>query len=196
MIAAWRTWRWAMLASVAALLACSTSNPRLYSIAPVQGQERTGGPKIIELRQVGLARYLERSQIVRTSENYRLDVSGDDWWGEPLGAMLGRVLVQELGQRLPQSVVLNETGAVSSAADATVALDVERLDESTAGAVVLLAQTAISFKERQTPTLRSFRIEIATNAPGVQPEVAAISVAVGRLADDLASVLLAGPPAR
>ena len=40
------------------------------------------------LRQIGLARYLERSQIVRSSENYRLDVMANDWWGEPLGAML------------------------------------------------------------------------------------------------------------
>ncbi len=93
----------------------------------------TGAPKAIELRQIGLARYLERSQIVRSSENYRLDVMANDWWGEPLGAMLARVLVEELSQRLPQSIVFAETGAVSVTPDATIELNVSRLDENTAG---------------------------------------------------------------
>ena len=44
----------------------------------------------------------------------------NDWWGEPLGAMLSRVLVEELGQRLPQSTVISETGAVSAPPDATI----------------------------------------------------------------------------
>ena len=30
--------------------------------------------KVVVLREIGLARYLERSQIVRSSENYQLDV--------------------------------------------------------------------------------------------------------------------------
>ena len=30
-----------------------------------------------------------------SSENYRLDVMSNDWWGEPLGAMLSRVLTEE-----------------------------------------------------------------------------------------------------
>jgi uncharacterized lipoprotein YmbA len=42
---------------------------------------------------------------VRSSEDFRLDVSGNDWWGEPLDAMMGRVLTQELTQRLPGSTV-------------------------------------------------------------------------------------------
>jgi uncharacterized protein len=97
----------------------------------------SGAPKAIEVRQIGLARYLERSQIVRSSENYRLDVMANDWWGEPLGAMLARVLVEELSQRLPQSTIYAETGAVSITPDATIELNVSRLDENTAGTLVL-----------------------------------------------------------
>ena len=83
--------------------ACSSPNPALYTIAPITGAEQSGGPKVVLLQQIGLDRYLERSQIVRSSENYRLDVLSNDWWGEPLSAMLSRVLVTELGQRLPRS---------------------------------------------------------------------------------------------
>jgi ABC-type transport auxiliary lipoprotein component len=83
--------RLAVLVVAAQLVACSSPNPVLYTIAPVQGPVQPGGPKVIVLQQISTAHYLERSQIVRSSENYRLDVMSNDWWGEPLGAMLSRV---------------------------------------------------------------------------------------------------------
>ncbi len=186
----------AVLALMMAFAGCSSPVPVLYAIAPVQSPVQSGGPKVILLQQIGLARYLERSQIVRSSENYRLDVMSNDWWGEPLGAMLSRVLVDELSQRLPHSVVLSENGAVSSPADATIELNVRRLDEDAAGSVVLQAQTAISFKGRSTPVLQSFRFVVTPQSPGIQSEVAAISAALGQLADGLALSLVAGPTAR
>ena len=179
-------------ALLAAQVACSSPNPDLYTIAPVAGATVTGAPKAIELRQIGLARYLERSQIVRSSENYRLDVMANDWWGEPLGAMLARVLVEELSQRLPQSTVYAETGAVSVSPDATVELNVSRLDENTAGTLVLQAQAAV-VKGRGEPVTRGFRFEIPPSDSGVGGEVAAISVAVGQLADGLAAMLAPQP---
>src|SRR5580692_2419417 len=173
----------------AGLAACSSPNPDLYTIAPVQGPVQPGGPKVIVLQQISIAHYLERSQIVRSSENYRLDVMSNDWWGEPLGAMVSRVLIEELGQRLPQSVVLSESGSVSSPADATIELNLRRLDEDAAGNLVLEAQTGVTFKQRQAaPVLQSFRITETPHGPDVTAEVAAISAAVAQLADGLASI--------
>jgi uncharacterized lipoprotein YmbA len=186
-----RLMRVAAAALLAAQVACSSPNPDLYTIAPVPGATVSGAPKAIELRQIGLARFLERSQIVRSSENYRLDVMANDWWGEPLGAMLSRVLVEELSQRLPQSTVFAETGAVSVTPDATIELNVSRLDENTAGTLVLQAQAAV-VKGRGEPVTRGFRFEIPPSDSGIGGEVAAISVAVGQLADGLAAML--APP--
>src|SRR5262249_19121801 len=111
-----------VLALTLTLLGCSSASPALYTIAPVNGAEQHAAPKVILLQQLGLERYLERSQIVRSAENYRLEIMENDWWGEPLSAMLSRILVSELGQRLPQSTVISEVGAVSAPADATVTL--------------------------------------------------------------------------
>ena len=183
-----------MFAPLAVLMACTSPNPDLYTIAPVTSATQTGGPKVIELRQIGLARYLERSQIVRSSENYRLDVMSNDWWGEPLGAMLARVLVEELSQRLPQSTVFAETGAVSVPPDATIELNVSRLDENAAGTLVLQAQAAVTVKTRSVPATRGFRFEVPPPDSGVAGEVAAISTAVGQLADGLATMLTAAQP--
>jgi len=182
----------AAAASLAALAACSSPNPVLYTIAPVSGTVQNSGPKVVALQQISIARYLERSEIVRSSENYRLDVMSNDWWGEPLGAMLSRVLVEELGQRLPQSTVIGESGAVTAAPDATVELNLQRLDEDVSGNLLLQAQASVSFKGRGAPLLRNFRFAVPPPAPGVPGEVTAISTALGQLADGLAAMLLTG----
>ena len=184
--------RRAALLLAAVLTACSSPSPVLYTIAPVQGQVQTAAPKVIALQQVSIARYLERSEIVHSSENYRLDVMSNDWWGEPLAAMLSRVLIEELGQRLPQSTVIGESGAVTASPDATIELNLQRLDEDSSGNLLLQAQASVSFKGRGAPLLRNFRFAVPPPASGVPGEVTAISTAVGQLADGLAAMLLTG----
>ena len=183
--------RLAALAVSATLAACSSPNPVLYTVAPAQGSAQTGAPKVIAIQQISLPRYLERSEIVRSSENYRLDVMANDWWGEPLGAMLTRVLVEELSQRLPQSTVFRESGAVTASPDATIELNIQRLDEDASGSLVLQAQASVNFKGQRAPALRSFRSVVRPSAADTPGEVAAISTAVGQLADGLASMLVA-----
>jgi uncharacterized protein len=186
--------RIAALVLAGGLAACASPDPVLYTVAPAQGPTQIGGAKIVLVQQIAIAHYLERSQIVRSSENYRLDVMSNDWWGEPLGAMLTRVLIEELGQRLPQSTVIADNGAVSARPDATIELNIQRLDEDAAGNLILQAQAAVRFTGRTEPMLRSFRFAVPTSAPLVSGEVAAISAALGRLADGLAP-LLRRPPA-
>jgi hypothetical protein len=181
-----------MLASLAALAACASPTPKLYTIAPIDGPTRAGGPAVVVMQTIVVARYLERLQIVGSSENYRLEVMPFDWWGEPLPAMLARILNEELSQRLPRTTVLNENGAVTSTPDATIALNIRRLDLNSAGSLVLQAQAEVTFKGRPEPVLRSFRFVVAPRGSGVPSEVAAISAAVGQLADGLASMLFAG----
>ncbi|MEJ0020546.1 MAG: PqiC family protein [Acetobacteraceae bacterium] len=165
---------------------CASPNPTLFTLAVVPGTPRAGAPRVIELRSIALARYLERSQIVRSSEDFRLDVSGNDWWGEPLDAMLGRVLVQELTDRLPGSTVFPENGAISATPDATVGVNIQRLDADRTGAVVLVAQIAIS--GRRTAT-RSVRLTVMPEAPGTPGLVGAMNAATAQLADTIAGML-------
>jgi uncharacterized protein len=189
MIRGHRSLRLAALAVAAALVACASPDPVLYTLAPAAGATQSGGPRVVLVQQIAIAHYLERSQIVRSSENYRLDVMSNDWWGEPLGAMLSRILIEELGQRLPQSTVIADNGAVSARPNATVELNIQRLDEDASGNVVLQAQAAVRFTGQSQPALRSFRFSVPPPAPGVPGEVAAISIALGRVADGIAPML-------
>jgi uncharacterized protein len=183
------------LGIAAALAGCTSPNPMLYTIQTAPGPVEPGAPRVVLVRQVAIARYLDREEIVRSADNYRLQVMSNDWWGEPLGAMLNRVLVAELSQRLPRSTVLADTGAVSAEPGATVTLDIERLDEDAAGNLVLDAQAGVRFAGEPLPVLKSFHFTVPPPAPGVPGEVAAISTALGRLADGIAPILATGAAA-
>ena len=182
------------------LAACSSSpDPVLYTLAPANGQVVAAGPSVVLIERVEIPRYLDRSQIVKSSENYRLDVKSNDWWGEPVAPMLRRILRQELSQRLPQSAILSESGAVSASPTVTIDIDLQRLDEDASGNLILQAQASLSFKGRKEPVLKSFQYSVpvaaaapASATPGAStsgPEVQAISIAVGKLADGLAAAL-------
>lgn len=183
----------AVVLLLAMLAGCSSPNPNLYTIAPIPGPVEHGTPKAVLVREVVLARYLERTPIVQSSDAYRLAVLSNDWWGEPLTAMLSRVLVEELGQRLPQSTVYSSRSPISLPPEATVDLNVDRLDEDASGNVVFQGQAGIGFSGHRTPVARSFRFVEAPPVKGTAGEVAAISAAVGQLANQLAAMLVAGP---
>jgi uncharacterized lipoprotein YmbA len=175
-----------LLAAAALPAGCSSPAPTLYVLAPVPGAAQSGGPPTVELREIGLARYLDRSQIVRSSEGYRLDVLSNEWWGEPLAAMLSRVLVQALTQRLPGSTVFAESGAITVTAVATVAVNIQRMDADVAGAVVLIAQVEVRGKATAT---RDLRLTVTPAVAGTAGLVQAESEALAQLADTIAAML-------
>src|ERR1700759_1882818 len=94
--------------------ACSSTEPVLYTLEVRPGPQFPKSPPVVQVRDIGLARYLDRREIVRSSAGYKLGVAGNDWWGGQLGGMLGRVLVRGLSQRLPSSHVYAEGGAISA----------------------------------------------------------------------------------
>lgn len=176
-------------AGAAWLASCASAPPALYTLDAPPGPVRRGGPKTIEIRTIGLARYLERSQIVRSSENFRVEVLANDWWAEPLEAMIGRVLARALAQRLPGSTVFTENGAISAEPAATVQVNIQRLDQDASQAILLLAQFAIV---RQPPDTRAVSLSVPPRGLGTAGLVAAMSEAVGLLADRIAAAVAVG----
>ena len=167
---------------------CGTADPNFYSIASVPGSPRAGGPKVVYIRQVSVARYLDRQQIVRSSENFRLAVSANDWWGEGLQSMLTRVLVEELSQRLRGSAIYGAGGAFAPSSSVTIALNILRLDEDASGRVALLAQAAVLMERKGTMT-RDFDLSAPVSGPDTTAFVSAVSILIGQVADGLADML-------
>jgi hypothetical protein len=158
----------------------------LYVLAVKPGIIRHGAPKSIVVRRISLARYLERSQIVRSADGYRMDVLPNDWWGEPLDAMILRVLVEELGERLPDSSVFADTGAISAPSDVAVEVNLQRMDLDAQGTLDLSAQIAT---DARTVRSRGVALSVGTEGASTRALVAAMSVAVGQLADAIAALL-------
>jgi hypothetical protein len=170
--------------------ACSSSEPALYTLEVKPGPQFPKSPPVVQVRDIGLARYLDRREIVRSSAGYKLGIAGNDWWGESLAGMLSRVIVLGLSQRLPSSSVYAEGGAISADPNAVLAVNIQRLEPDASGAnVELLAQAAVEFNRPRRTANRSFRIVKPIAAPNVGAQVAATSDAIGELTDGLAALL-------
>jgi uncharacterized lipoprotein YmbA len=180
----------AALALLLALAGCASPNPDFFTLAAIPGQVVSTPVKSLELRRIGLAGYLDRSEIVRGTAQYRLRVAENERWGEPLGHMVERVLTEDLVQRVPQTAVFSESGAISTQPDEVLEVDVQRFDGDAAGAVVLLAQVAVRHEQNRTPaSARTIRLTATPASPTTQDLVAAMSAALGQLADAIAAML-------
>jgi uncharacterized lipoprotein YmbA len=167
---------------------CASPDPTYYTLQPVPGATFPGGPPTVEIRRPGLAGYLDRSDIVLKSADYTLRVNSQIRWGEPLGDMIGRVLAQDLTQRLPGSGVFSESGAITADPSMRVELDVQNFDQVASGSIVLNAEVAVEQGRSHTP-LAAHHVALTAQpaGPGAADLVAAMSSLLGQLADRIAA---------
>jgi uncharacterized lipoprotein YmbA len=144
-------------------------------------------PQVIEVRRPGLAGYLDRSDLVLKDAGYKLNLNSQQRWAEPLGDMIGRVLTEDLGQRLPGSSVFSESGAITADPGLRVEVDVDRFDASEDGAVQLVAGVAIEAGISHKP-LRTHTVMLTAvpSAPDGAALAATMSGLLGQLADQVA----------
>ncbi len=174
-----------------ALSRCTGSPPpALYTLAAVPGEPRRSRRLGIELHRIGVAGYLDRPEIVRSTQAFRLQLAEADHWGEPFAGMLDRVMVENLVRRLPDAAVFAESGAISTRADLVLEIDIQRLDAESDGSMVLLAQVALR-PDGKTATATTRRITVPAAGTTTQAHVASMSAALGQLADYIATQIAA-----
>jgi uncharacterized lipoprotein YmbA len=170
----------------ALLASCASPSVELYTLVAVPGAPHRARVREVELRRIGLAGYLDRPEIVR-SAGTRIHVTDRERWGEPLGGMIGRVFTEDLVQRLPGTAVYSDTGAITARPDLVLEIDIQRFDTDPSGTVVLLAQTAMRHDSGEPVAVAdTLRITLATGSPDTASLVAAMSAALGELADRVA----------
>ena len=177
-----------VVALLSSLAGCASPDPVFYTLQPAPGTALPGGPATVEVRRPGLAGYLDRSDVVLRSAGYQLDVNGQIRWAEPLGDMIGRVLTQDLSQRLPGSSVFSQSGAITADAQLRVEVDVQGFDTDASGQVVLTAELAVERGATHIPlATRHVILTAAPSGPGPANLAAAMSGLLGQLADRLAT---------
>lgn len=183
--------RRAALAALLLLAGCSTSpTPELFTLATRPGPTTRIAARSVGVRRVALAGYLDRPEIVRSDTAYRIRLTTNERWGEPLGSMFDRVLTEELVQRLPGTAVFSESGAITSSPDLVLEIDVQRFDLDTAGVVMLLAQVAVRNPDSHEHTnARTLRFTAKPASAATRDYVAAMSDALGQFADAVSGML-------
>ncbi len=168
----------------------SSPNSTFYALAPTQGAAQKGAPHAIKVRRVTIPGYLDRPEIVRRVVDFKLGVDQYERWGEPLDAMLGRVLAADIEQRTPGSTVFTEDGAITVDPDATVEIDLREFAVGAGGEVDLDAEIAV---ERGTShTAASSQAVSLRKSPkdgSTASLVSAMSDLLGQLADRVAVML-------
>jgi uncharacterized lipoprotein YmbA len=115
-----------------------------------------------------------------------IEVSDQDRWAAPLDELMQRALTADLRDRLGVQSVLAPGDPAPPGGVRVLAVNVERFSGDATGEVELEADYAIS---NSRPGSRSHHFMVRVNAGSARPDAitAAMSQAVGRLADDIAS---------
>jgi uncharacterized lipoprotein YmbA len=176
--------------TLALLAACASPTAELYTLAAQPGPVAHLAAHGVEVRRIGLAGYLDRGEIVRSSAAFRLRLADNQRWGEPLGSMLERVFTEDLVERTPGTAVFSESGAISTAPDLVLEVDVQRFDADADGTLVLLAQVAIRRGDAgRAAQARTLRLTAIPAGPTTRDHVAAMSRALADLADQVVTQL-------
>ncbi|MEE3624483.1 PqiC family protein [Nitrospirillum sp. BR 11752] len=147
----------------------------------------------IDLRDVVVARALDQPGIAQATSDVRLMISNNQRWAAPLGDMVAEILAQDLEQRLPGGSVRRDMAPIMDAADVVMGVVLDRFEADAAGHAVLSAQLTLRLAGMRI--LRSCRVEvvIAPDGRSTAALVAALSLALGRVADRAASTLSITP---
>ena len=195
-IASWRVLRTTLLFGVVLLAAAcvdigsETAPSRFYVLSAndTQGTPSPDGPGVL-VGPVTLPRYLDRPQIVTRPSPNELALAEYDRWGGRLDDNFARVLAQNLAVHLNTSRIALFPREQRLADAIQVSVDVSRFEQvGDQGNVELDAQWTLYPPDRRgTPLIGMSRIKTPVTGSGFATTAAAMSTAIDRLAQDIAT---------
>jgi uncharacterized lipoprotein YmbA len=205
-----RAAHFAMIAIVAIMAAAVSScslglQPRpdeskFFVLAPVTAARSSaaagGSDIVIGIGPIKLADYLERQEIVTRVAPNRMVLSGTDRWAEGLGGNFTQVLAQDLGAALGTQRIVFFPWYQTTAVDYQVRVDVYRFEGDQSGAVTLTAHWQILDGAGKMLYVTDSTFTATAAAPGTTAVVAAMSSALGDLAQQIASEIQSLPAPR
>jgi uncharacterized lipoprotein YmbA len=184
----------ALVATAGCLLRASRTQFRYYTLTATAERSGTARPLRIGLGPVTLPSYLSSAQLVTRIDPTRVDYADLDRWAAPLAKQFIRTLGDDLGTALGTSGVTLFPWYAGTPLDLTVAVTVLAFETDAAGVARLQATwdvratgaAAGAYQGRSTIT------EPAASS-GWDAAVAALSRAVGRLAEEIAAAIVRQP---
>lgn len=184
------------LLTVLALAGCGSSPPTHFFALTEEPSSLScpspHGPPVV-VRQVAIPDALDRSAIVTELGGGQVAVAGTDRWIAPLDGMIQSVLTADLRQRLGDAAVLAPGDPAPPSGVRSVRVNVQRFSADAAGRVTLAADYAFQ-APNATPVggPHHARFEVNAGSAKAAAVVPAMSRALGRLADSIATDLAPG----
>jgi uncharacterized protein len=185
-----------LLASLFGFVACGSSpQTRFFTLEP-QPPSTASAPPIegtpITVDAVHLPPVLDRLELVRHASPDRLVVSDQDRWGVPLDQLARRVLARDLAARLWPGLIVEPGAPRPPGPTRGLTVAVQEFDINAAGRVVLDAEwTLLAGRSAKPVTGHPEHIEVDVAADGSEAQAAAMSRALGVLADRIVATLAA-----
>ncbi len=180
--------------------ACSSGPPTsYYTLAasnPASGGEAAArrGFGVVAVGPVQLPDYLDRPQIVTRETDYRLQFAASDIWAAPLSDMVPRVLIDDLGRRLPGTRVVGFPQVSGPNFDYRVAVDFDRFEVDADGTATIAARWQVyPAGSSRAVVVQDSSLEQKSGDSGYPSAVAALSGGLGELSERIAQALGALP---
>jgi uncharacterized protein len=167
----------------------SSPNTTYYSLAAVSGTLRQAALGTVEVRRPGIAGYLDRTEILAQWDGQRLELANNVGWAEPIAAMVGRVLAEDLSDRLKGTIVFAASSDLSLQPATVVELVIRKFDLAADGFVHL--RVLWSVRGAGQTSAQAVALQARPAATDTAAIVAAMSGLLGQLADEIASTLQA-----
>ena len=122
---------------------CAGSPPtNLYTLsaAPAADTRSPQSPAVVAVGPVILPDYIDRPQIVTRKGAYQLELATYDQWGGAVVRYAARVLVEDVGLRLPSERVVAFPQIGDASFDYRIAVDVSRIAVDATGEATLAAR--------------------------------------------------------
>jgi len=175
---------------VLALAGCGSSPKTQFIVLSQQpGPAVAAGGRPIDVRNVIIPGAIDRQELVRANGPNGVRIDDIYRWAGPLDQMIQTTLAADLASRLPSGMVLMPGDPVPNDAQG-VALTVDRFLDEGGGRVVLVADWSLLRGSDQHVVQRQrSHITVAAPGDGGQAIAAAMSRALGQLADRMASAI-------
>ena len=190
--------RLCLVLQMAVLAGCGTSQPTRYYLLSAGAPDAAGvsvRPELtIGVGPVILPPYLDRRELVSRAGSNELNVAVYDQWAEPLEENFGRVVREDLGQRLATDRIirlpLKRSLRSALVMDYQVAIAVRQFEKTPDGSVVLIARWIVMDNDKNELALRRSRYSQTPAGDDYAAQAAAQSQVLGQLSEEIAATII------
>jgi uncharacterized protein len=170
-------------------------NSRFFVLSPVGADPASVASRqiLVGLGPIKMPAYLDRQEVVTRVAPNRLELSGEDRWAEPLDSDFTRVLAQNLASDLGTQRITFYPWYNTTVVDYQVKVNVYRFESDKDGRVDLTAHWQVLSGTGKLLIVRDSSYTETAKPADASDSAAAMSRALGRLSQDIASAIEAIP---